>query len=146
MRFLQENRAHMLKKEVDHCIKMAELIEYNLEDVDAAILAVRVALANGMDWVDLARMIKEERKSGNPVAGLIDKLHLERNCITLLLSNNLDEMDDDEKTSPVDKVLHRVLVDMNSFFSLCLDMYSVIFLQQHPLPRIPSQASFSYLI
>lgn len=104
IRLDQENRVHVLKKEVDHCIKMAELIEYNLEDVDAAILAVRAALANGMDWVDLARMIKEERKSGNPVAGLIDKLHLERNCITLLLSNNLDDMDDDEKTSPVDKV------------------------------------------
>ncbi|ONK78774.1 uncharacterized protein A4U43_C02F22270 [Asparagus officinalis] len=104
IRLDQENRVHMLKKEVDHSIKMAELIEYNLDDVDAAILAVRVALANGMDWVDLARMIKEERKSGNPVASLIDKLHLERNCITLLLSNNLDDMDDDEKTSPVDKV------------------------------------------
>ncbi|XP_057959067.1 uncharacterized protein LOC131151707 [Malania oleifera] len=100
----QENRVHALKKEVDHCVKMAELIEYNLEEVDAAILAVRVALANGMNWEDLAQMVKEERKSGNPVAGLIDKLHLDRNCMTLLLSNNLDEMDDDEKTLPVDKV------------------------------------------
>lgn len=95
----------MLKKEVDNCVRMAELIEYNLEDVDAAILAVRVALAKGMSWEDLARMVKEEKKSGNPVAGLIDKLHLERNCMTLLLSNNLDEMDDDEKTLPADKVL-----------------------------------------
>ncbi|KAF8401267.1 hypothetical protein HHK36_012200 [Tetracentron sinense] len=104
IRLDQENRVHTLKKEVDHCITMAELIEYNLEDVDAAILAVRVALANGMSWEDLARMVKEEKKSGNPVAGLIDKLQLERNCMTLLLSNNLDEMDDDEKTLPVDKV------------------------------------------
>lgn len=95
---------HTLKKEDDRCIKMAELIEYNLEDVDAAILAVRVALANGMNWEDLARMVKEKKKSGNPVAGLIDKLYLERNCMTLLLSNNLDEMDDDEKTLHVDKV------------------------------------------
>ncbi|XP_075104545.1 uncharacterized protein LOC107781168 [Nicotiana tabacum] len=100
----QENRVVTLKQEVEHCIKTAELIEYNLEDVDAAILAVRVALANGMSWEDLARMVKEEKRSGNPVAGLIDKLHLERNCMTLLLSNNLDEMDDDEKTQPVDKV------------------------------------------
>ncbi|XP_030539979.1 ribosome quality control complex subunit NEMF [Rhodamnia argentea] len=104
IRLDQENRAQTLKKEVDRCVKMAELIEYNLEDVDAAILAVRVALAKGMNWEDLARMVKEEKKSGNPVAGLIDKLHLERNCITLLLSNNLDEIDDDEKTLPVDKV------------------------------------------
>ncbi|KAL5541466.1 hypothetical protein UlMin_009176 [Ulmus minor] len=100
----QENRVHMLRKEVDRCVRMAELIEYNLEDVDAAILAVRVALAKGMSWEDLARMVKEEKKSGNPVAGLIDKLYLERNCMTLLLSNNLDEMDDDEKTLPADKV------------------------------------------
>lgn len=98
-----------LRKEVDRCVKMAELIEYNLEDVEAAILAVRVALAKGMSWEDLARMVKEEKKSGNPVAGLIDKLHLERNCMTLLLSNNLDEMDDDEKTLPADKVLFRLL-------------------------------------
>nr|CAB3466189.1 unnamed protein product [Digitaria exilis] len=100
----QENRVHTLKKEVDHCVKMAELIEYNLEDVDAAILAVRVSLANEMSWEALTRMIKEERKAGNPVAGLIDKLNFERNCITLLLSNNLDEMDEDEITAPVEKV------------------------------------------
>ncbi|XP_022760737.1 nuclear export mediator factor Nemf [Durio zibethinus] len=104
IRLDQENRVHMLKKEVDNCVRMAELIEYNLEDVDAAIIAVRVALAKGMNWEDLARMVKEEKKSGNPVAGLIDQLHLEKNCMTLLLSNNLDEMDDDEKTLPVDKV------------------------------------------
>ncbi|KAJ4807693.1 Nuclear export mediator factor NEMF [Rhynchospora pubera] len=100
----QENRVLTLKKEVDYSTKMAQLIEYNLEDVDAAIMAVRVALANGMNWDDLKHMIKEEKKHGNPVAGLIDKLHLERNCITLLLSNNLDEMDEEEKTSPVEKV------------------------------------------
>ncbi|TVU49717.1 hypothetical protein EJB05_01045 [Eragrostis curvula] len=100
----QENRVHTLRKEADHCVKMAELIEYNLEDVDAAILAVRVSLANEMSWEALTRMIKEERKAGNPVAGLIDKLNFERNCITLLLSNNLDDMDEDEKTAPVEKV------------------------------------------
>ncbi|KAJ4871179.1 zinc knuckle (CCHC-type) family protein [Raphanus sativus] len=100
----QENRVQILRKEVDRCVNMAELIEYNLEDVDAAILAVRVALAKGMGWDDLARMVKEEKKLGNPVAGVIDKLNLEKNCMTLLLCNNLDEMDDDEKTLPVEKV------------------------------------------
>ncbi|GJY74468.1 nuclear export mediator factor NEMF isoform X1 [Tanacetum coccineum] len=101
----QENRVQILKKEVDRSVTMAELIEYNLEDVDAAIMAVRVALASGMSWDDLTRMVKEEKKSGNPVAGLIDKLHLEKNSMSLLLSNNLDEMDDDEITQPVEKVV-----------------------------------------
>ncbi|CAK7326283.1 unnamed protein product [Dovyalis caffra] len=104
IRLDQGNRVETLRKEVDRCVKMAELIEYNLEDVDSAILAVRVSLAKGMGWEDLARMVKDEKKAGNPVAGLIDKLHFEKNCMTLLLSNNLDEMDDDEKTLPVDKV------------------------------------------
>jgi len=72
--------------------------------VDNAILAVRSILASGMDWKDLARMIKEEKKAGNPVAGLIHSLQLDKNQITLLLSNNLDDMDDDEKTQPVSKV------------------------------------------
>jgi hypothetical protein len=93
-----------LKQEVDQTVRMAELIEYNLEDVDNAILAVRSILASGMDWKDLARMIKEEKKAGNPVAGLIHSLQLDKNQITLLLSNNLDDMDDDEKTQPVSKV------------------------------------------
>lgn len=104
IRLDQENRVQSLKKEVDYSICMAELIEYNLEDVDAAILAVRAALASGMDWKGLVRMVKEEKKAGNPVAGLIHNLQLEKNCITLLLSNNLDDMDEDEKTRPADKV------------------------------------------
>ncbi|RYR33846.1 hypothetical protein S245_034253 [Arachis hypogaea] len=57
-----------------------------------------------MNWDDLSRMVKDEKKAGNSVVSLIDKLHLERNCMTLLLANNLDEMDNDEKTLPVDKV------------------------------------------
>ncbi|XP_072083666.1 uncharacterized protein [Arachis hypogaea] len=50
----QENRVHTLRKEADHCVKMAKLIEYNLEDVDAAILAVRVALAKEILGLELA--------------------------------------------------------------------------------------------
>jgi predicted ribosome quality control (RQC) complex YloA/Tae2 family protein len=66
IRLDQENRVQSLKKEVDYSIHMAELIEYNLEDVDAAILVVRAALASGMDWKGLVRMVKEEKKSWQP--------------------------------------------------------------------------------
>ncbi|CAM6068471.1 unnamed protein product [Sphagnum tenellum] len=100
----QTNRVQALKQEVDQSVRMAELIEYNLQDVDAAILAVRSALASSMDWKDLVRMVKEEKKAGNPVAGLIHSLQLEKNQITLLLSSDFDDMDDTEKTQPVSKV------------------------------------------
>ncbi|KAL8472603.1 hypothetical protein ACS0TY_029711 [Phlomoides rotata] len=50
IKYDQESSVHALKREVEQCIKLAELIEYNLEDVDAAILAVSVALAK---WYEL---------------------------------------------------------------------------------------------
>ena len=49
------------------------------------------AIAVGMDWRELEVLIKEERRSGNPVAGLIHSLQLDQNKITLLLSNLLDD-------------------------------------------------------
>ncbi|XP_016168248.1 uncharacterized protein LOC107610760 [Arachis ipaensis] len=68
----QENRVHTLRKEADHCVKMAELIEYNLEDVDAAILAVHVALAKEILGLELAGI--------SPVLyGRNDQLHIFNN-------------------------------------------------------------------
>ena len=34
-----------------------------------------------MDWRDLDRMIREERKAGNPVAALIHSMQLEQNQV-----------------------------------------------------------------
>ena len=84
----------------------AALIEYNLEAVDAAINAVREALASGLDWRELGQMIKVERRAGNPVAGLIDSLALDKNKITVVLENSLDEeeADDEAMTRPATKV------------------------------------------
>lgn len=46
------------------------------------------------------RLIKDEREAGNPVAALVHALALERNAITLALSNwaEDEEGDDDAKT------------------------------------------------
>ncbi len=59
----------------------------------------------GMDWQDLERMIKEERRAGNPVAQLIHSLQLPQNRATLLLVNSLDVDDGDEEamTRPATK-------------------------------------------
>ena len=83
----------------------ASLIEYNLEAVDGAIGAVRGALAGGLNWKELKRLVKGEKEAGNPVASLIYSLELEQNRITLLLSNFLDEEegDDDALTRPATK-------------------------------------------
>ena len=69
----------------------ATVIEINAEAVDGAINAVRGALAQGLSWAELQRLIRNEREAGNPVAGLIRKLSLEKNKITVELPDWVDE-------------------------------------------------------
>jgi len=57
-------------------------------------------VTSGISWNDIARMVKDEKKAGNPLANLIHKLNLEKNQVTLLL----DAADEDENAEPVMKV------------------------------------------
>ena len=69
-----------------------------------------------MDWRTLERMIKEERRAGNPVAGLIHSLQLESNAITLLLTNELDGDDEaalDAANAAATAPAARVQVDLS---------------------------------
>lgn len=40
---------------------------------------------SGISWNDITRMVKEEKKAGNPLANLIQKINFEKNYVTLLL-------------------------------------------------------------
>lgn len=103
-----ELRLDALANETEAAERRAALIELNLDAVDAALNAVREALAGGMDWNDLGRMIKDEKKAGNPIAALIDSLQLEKNKITLVLRDPLeDDSDDDEKEEAEDEVAQK---------------------------------------
>ena len=75
--------------------------------VDGAINAIREALANGLGWKELKQLVKNEKAAGNPVASTIHSLDLEHNRITVLLSNLLDEEEDDYDalTRPAAKVI-----------------------------------------
>ncbi|GAX80591.1 hypothetical protein CEUSTIGMA_g8028.t1 [Chlamydomonas eustigma] len=104
----QASRVTGLQREAEEAELRGTLIEYNLEAVDAVLLAVNEALASGMDWQELDRMIRDERKAGNPVACLIHSLQLDQNKVTLILSNYLDtqedEFDEEANTRPASKV------------------------------------------
>ena len=52
---------------------------------------MRAALAQGLDWKELERLIETETRAGNPVAGMVESLRLDVGRVTLLLSNDLDE-------------------------------------------------------
>ena len=82
-------------QQVQHLnIRKAEAIEANVARVDEATVAVNGLLAQGMDWVDIARLIEQEQGRGNAVAQMIKlPLKLNENTITLLLGEA--EADDD---------------------------------------------------
>lgn len=53
--------------------------------VDSAILIVRSAIANQIDWTEIKNLVKEAQVDGNPVATAIKDLKLDTNHITMLL-------------------------------------------------------------
>ncbi|KAL7947188.1 hypothetical protein V8C42DRAFT_278453 [Trichoderma barbatum] len=76
-------------------LRKAAAIEANVERVQEAMDAVNGLLAQGMDWVDIGKLIEREKKRQNPVAEIISlPLKLAENTITLLLAE--EEFDEDE--------------------------------------------------
>ncbi|KAL5091149.1 hypothetical protein Trisim1_003462 [Trichoderma cf. simile WF8] len=76
-------------------LRKAAAIEANVERVQEAMDAVNGLLAQGMDWVDIGKLIEREKKRQNPVAETINlPLKLAENTITLLLAE--EEFDEDE--------------------------------------------------
>lgn len=77
-------------------VKKAEAIEANLQKVQEAIAAVNGLIAQGMDWVEIARLIEMEQAKGNPVADMIKlPLKLYENTTTLLLAEAIYEDEED---------------------------------------------------
>lgn len=79
-------------------IRKAGAIEDNVYRVQEAMDAVNGLIAQGMDWVEIARLVEMEQGRGNPVAKIIKlPLKLHENTITLLLGEAGDVEDEDEK-------------------------------------------------
>lgn len=83
----QEKRVQGLQSVQDLNVQKAQAIEANVERVEEAVAAVNGLIAQGMDWVDIGRLIENEQKRHNAVAELIKlPLKLHENTVTLLLS------------------------------------------------------------
>ncbi|OAX77556.1 hypothetical protein ACJ72_08145, partial [Emergomyces africanus] len=98
----QEKRVGVLKEAQELHIRRAQAIEANLLRVEEAMNAVNGLIAQGMDWVEIARLIEMEQNRQNPVAKVIKlPLKLYENTITLLLGEPtedeepMDESDED---------------------------------------------------
>jgi predicted ribosome quality control (RQC) complex YloA/Tae2 family protein len=99
-----QSRVINLQTEVETAEEKAVAIESNLEKVDAALNAVKDALEGGMDWKELERLIKEERKAGNPVAALIHSLQLDKGRVTLSLQNPSEGVEEETRSSCIVQV------------------------------------------
>ncbi|KAF7559347.1 hypothetical protein G7046_g4798 [Stylonectria norvegica] len=81
--------------------RKAAAIEANVERVQEAMDAVNGLLNQGMDWVDIGKLVEREKKRHNPVAETIKlPLKLADNIITLDLAEEEfdDELDDPYET------------------------------------------------
>ncbi|KAI8983879.1 fibronectin-binding protein A N-terminus-domain-containing protein [Pilobolus umbonatus] len=94
----QESRVQKLLDQQITNVRKAQLIELNLNMVDAAITIIRNAVASQMDWQDLKDLVVEEKRKGNPIALIIDSLKLKTNQITLVLSDPVEYEDSEEET------------------------------------------------
>ena len=92
----QEKRIEGLQQTADLNVQKAQAIEANVERVEEAVAAVNGLIAQGMDWVDIGRLIENEQARQNPVAQTIKTpLKLNENTVTLLLSGYDDVADED---------------------------------------------------
>ncbi|KAK8099253.1 uncharacterized protein PG998_012494 [Apiospora kogelbergensis] len=93
----QNKRIEGLKQTQQLNVRKAGAIEANVERVQEAMDAVNGLIAQGMDWVDIGKLIERERKRGNPVAEIIAlPLKLSENTVTLLLGEAEEDADMDE--------------------------------------------------
>ncbi|KAL4910321.1 hypothetical protein BDW74DRAFT_173777 [Aspergillus multicolor] len=93
-----EKRLGALEQAQELHIRKASAIQDNVYRVQEAMDAVNGLIAQGMDWVEIARLVEMEQKRGNPVASIIKlPLKLYENTITLLLRETGDEGDEAEE-------------------------------------------------
>ncbi|KAK3698784.1 hypothetical protein LTR37_016788 [Vermiconidia calcicola] len=93
----QANRIGGLQQVQELNVQKAQAIEANVERVEEAVAAVNGLIAQGMDWVDIGRLIGNEQERHNPVAESIKlPLKLQENTVTLLLPEFEDAEGEDD--------------------------------------------------
>ena len=100
-----ENRLSGLEIMQQLSVRKAQAIEANIQKVEEAIVTINGLVGQGMDWMEIARLIELEQERHNPLAEIIKlPLKLHENTITLLLgelTNEEDDEIDDETDSEV---------------------------------------------
>ncbi|XP_076305404.1 ribosome quality control complex subunit NEMF-like [Tachypleus tridentatus] len=114
-----EQRVSSLQKVQEEDIIKAQAIEINLSLVDKALLIVRSAIANQINWTEIWNIIQEASEQGDPVAKAIKSLKLEVNHFTMLLNvqsgNTLKNDGNENKTGNINSVLVDINIDLSAY-------------------------------
>ncbi|KUI63967.1 Ribosome quality control complex subunit 2 [Cytospora mali] len=98
VREIQEQKVEGLRQAQMLNMRKAGALEANTDRVQEAMDAVNGLIAQGMDWVNIGKLIEREQKRNNPVAQIIKlPLNLEENTMTLLLAEEEEEEEDLEE-------------------------------------------------
>jgi predicted ribosome quality control (RQC) complex YloA/Tae2 family protein len=109
-KFLRDHQRRIdnLTAEEDRHRQLAELIQLNVGEVDAAINLINDVLATGMTWDNLGSLVRLRQAEGHPIANIIHDLNLYKNSISLLLTQDCA---DDEDVEDAD--IEPVVVDVD---------------------------------
>ncbi|KAI9769182.1 MAG: hypothetical protein M1839_003786 [Geoglossum umbratile] len=100
-----EKRIDRLQEVQQLNVRKAQAIEASLQRVEEAMASVNGLVGQGMDWVEIAKLIEMEKARNNPVAEIIKlPLKLYENTVTLLLGEEEEgegDFEGDETDSEV---------------------------------------------
>jgi predicted ribosome quality control (RQC) complex YloA/Tae2 family protein len=98
-----QKRTGVLKQAQELHIRKAQAIQANVYRVQEAMDAVNGLIAQGMDWIEIARLIEMEQGRNNPVAQIIKlPLKLHENVVTLILSEGSEDDGEEDEDSDFD--------------------------------------------
>lgn len=70
----QDNRIKKLQDEQDEYLVKAQLIQDNMNDVQAIIDILAKMVSNSIAWDKICKMINESKKDGNPLSNMIGNM------------------------------------------------------------------------
>ncbi|SCU65550.1 translation-associated element 2, putative [Trypanosoma equiperdum] len=86
-------RIAALERSEEENTRKGELIIQNAEKIDEAIGLINGALAAGIQWEALRRLLKQRHAEGHPVAYMVHELFLDRNSISVLVEENDEDVE-----------------------------------------------------
>jgi len=74
----QQARVDNLKKDQELSIYRTQLLQKHLNECQAILEIIQAMVNAGLSWTEIWRMIKEEKRVGNPLANLILNINFEK--------------------------------------------------------------------